>query len=114
MAERLAQVSGAISVLVDNTIMELVPDSTFIKRLSKPPAHFLAEHGFSVLFETGKKKILVDTGSTGIALQHNLKQLGLSFDDIDLIFLSHGHYDHTGELPIATGKVIAHQSRCVL
>jgi 7,8-dihydropterin-6-yl-methyl-4-(beta-D-ribofuranosyl)aminobenzene 5'-phosphate synthase len=34
--------------------------------------------------------------------------LGLSFDDIDLIFLSHGHYDHTGGLPAATGKVIAH------
>jgi len=108
MVEKLETVSGAITVLVDNTIMELVPDSAFVKRLSKPPANFLAEHGFSVLIETGNKKILVDTGATGIALQHNLALLGLSFDDIDLIFLSHGHYDHTGGLPAATGKVLTH------
>jgi 7,8-dihydropterin-6-yl-methyl-4-(beta-D-ribofuranosyl)aminobenzene 5'-phosphate synthase len=108
MVEKLQTVSGAITVLVDNTIMELVPDSTFVKRLSKPPANFLAEHGFSVLIETGNKKILVDTGATGIALKHNLGLLGLSFNDIDVIFLSHGHYDHTGGLAAATGKVIAH------
>lgn len=108
MVEKLQTVSAAITVLVDNTVMELMPDSKFIKRLSKPPVNFLAEHGFSVLIETGDKKILVDTGATGIALKHNLSLLGLSFDDIDVIFLSHGHYDHTGGLPAATGKVIAH------
>lgn len=108
MAEKLQTVRGTITVLVDNTIMELVPDSKFVKRLSKPPAHFLAEHGFSVLIETGNKKILVDTGATGIALKHNLGLLGLSFDDIDVIFLSHGHYDHTGGLPVAKGRVVAH------
>ena len=47
MVKKLQTVSGAITVLVDNTIMELVPDSTFVKRLSKPSANFLAEHGFS-------------------------------------------------------------------
>ncbi|OGQ99625.1 MAG: hypothetical protein A2521_16825 [Deltaproteobacteria bacterium RIFOXYD12_FULL_57_12] len=108
MGKQFQITSGALTVLVDNTIMELLPDSNFIKRLSTPPTHFLAEHGFSALIETEGGKILVDTGSTGIALQHNLKQLGLSFDAIDLIFLSHGHYDHTGGLPAATGRVIAH------
>ena len=58
MVEKLQTVSGAITVLVDNTIMELVPDSTFVKRLSKPPANFLAEQGFSVFIETGNRKIL--------------------------------------------------------
>ncbi len=62
----------------------------------------------TVLIETGNKKILVDTGATGIALTHNLGLLGLSFDDIDVIFLSHGHYDHTGGLPATKGKIITH------
>ncbi|MGD2079579.1 MAG: MBL fold metallo-hydrolase [Nitrospirota bacterium] len=93
---------------MDNTIMELIPDSDIVKRISKPRMNFIAEHGFSALIETGGVKILVDTGATGLAMEHNLGLLGLTFDDIDVVFLSHGHIDHTGGLGRVRGRVIAH------
>ncbi|MFO0753459.1 MAG: MBL fold metallo-hydrolase [Thermodesulfovibrionales bacterium] len=106
--EDLETVEAAVTILVDNTIMELIPGSTMISRLSKPSASFIAEHGFSALIETEDKKILVDTGATGIALDHNLGLVGLTVDDIDVVFLSHGHNDHTGGLHKVKGKIIAH------
>jgi len=55
-----------------------------------------AEHGFSCLIETSDKKILFDTGQGG-ALLKNMHSLNIA-KDIDMIVLSHGHYDHTGGL----------------
>ncbi len=97
-----------ITILVDNTIMELIPDSQFVTRLSKPRSSFICEHGFSALIETNNRKILVDTGSTGIAVTHNLRLLGIRPEEIDIIVLSHGHYDHTGGLNNFITKIIAH------
>jgi 7,8-dihydropterin-6-yl-methyl-4-(beta-D-ribofuranosyl)aminobenzene 5'-phosphate synthase len=57
----------------------------------------VAEHGFSLLIETGTKKILFDTGQTGLFLQ-NASALDINIKDIDYVVLSHGHYDHTGGL----------------
>jgi 7,8-dihydropterin-6-yl-methyl-4-(beta-D-ribofuranosyl)aminobenzene 5'-phosphate synthase len=108
MTMKLEAVKAAITILVDNTIMELVPDSKLIKRLSKPSKNFIAEHGFAALIETDDKKILVDTGTTGTVVEHNLNLLGLTFDDIDFVFLSHGHNDHSGGLKKFKGKIIAH------
>jgi 7,8-dihydropterin-6-yl-methyl-4-(beta-D-ribofuranosyl)aminobenzene 5'-phosphate synthase len=108
MVKQLATVNVSITILVDNTIMELIPDSKLIKRLSKPYKNFIAEHGFAALIEVDNKKILLDTGSTGTALEHNLNLMDLTFDDIDCIFLSHGHNDHTGGLNKFKGKIIAH------
>lgn len=106
--ESLERVGATITVLVDNTVMELIPGSRIIERISRPNSSFLAEHGFSALIEAGGKKILVDTGSTGVALEHNLSLLGLKLKDIDAIFLSHGHSDHTGGLKKVKGRIIAH------
>ena len=47
--------------------------------------------------ETKSKKILFDTGQSGMFLQ-NAKTLGIRIEDIDLLILSHGHYDRTGGL----------------
>ncbi|MEW6410011.1 MAG: MBL fold metallo-hydrolase [Nitrospirota bacterium] len=106
--EKLEKVRAAVTILVDNCVMELLPGSRFIKRLSRPHNNFLSEHGFSALIETDGKRILVDTGPTGIALEHNLNLLGLDFDDIDIVVLSHGHSDHTGGLKKVHGTIIAH------
>lgn len=57
----------------------------------------IAEHGLSVYIETENRKILFDTGQSGLFLQ-NAVALGISIDDIDALVLSHGHYDHTGGL----------------
>lgn len=55
------------------------------------------EHGFAALIETGGKRILFDTGQL-TALVANCRALGIDMAGIDMIVLSHGHYDHTGNL----------------
>jgi len=108
MVEKLEVVKAKITILVDNTIMELIPDSEIVKRRSGLKGNFLAEHGFSALIETEDTKILVDTGATGIAMEHNLGLLGYTMDDIDIVVLSHGHRDHTGGLGKVKGRIVAH------
>ncbi len=55
----------------------------------------LYEHGLSLYIETEKHKILSDTGATD-AFLYNSNQLGVDIENIDSVFLSHGHYDHAG------------------
>ncbi len=61
------------------------------------------QHGLSFFLEldlgcSEKLKVLMDTGSSSEVTIHNADALKLDLNDIDLIFLSHGHYDHTGGL----------------
>jgi len=108
MGEKLEAVNAKLTILVDNTIMELIPNTDFIKRTSGPHHNFIAEHGFSALIETDDEKVLIDTGVTGIAMKHNLDLMGVKMKDIDVIVFSHGHNDHTGGLDKVRGKIIAH------
>jgi 7,8-dihydropterin-6-yl-methyl-4-(beta-D-ribofuranosyl)aminobenzene 5'-phosphate synthase len=57
----------------------------------------VAEHGLALYIETENKKILFDTGQSGLFLQ-NAQKLGINIEDIDILILSHGHFDHTGGL----------------
>ena len=56
------------------------------------------EWGFSCWIETDGKTILFDTGGEGEVLLSNMKALGLDLKDVDLVFVSHDHWDHTGGL----------------
>jgi 7,8-dihydropterin-6-yl-methyl-4-(beta-D-ribofuranosyl)aminobenzene 5'-phosphate synthase len=58
---------------------------------------FLAEWGFSILIETDKTRVLLDTGK-GYSSVYNADTLGVELRNIDKIVLSHGHFDHTGGL----------------
>ena len=58
---------------------------------------FLTEHGLSVLLETDKHRILLDTGASNRFLC-NAKLLGEDFSSVDYAFISHGHSDHAGGL----------------
>ena len=73
----------SLTVLVDNTaVMDL---------------DLCGEAGLSFLLETGGKKILFDTGLSGLFLA-NAEKMGIPLRDLDFLVLSHGHLDHTGGL----------------
>lgn len=68
------------------------------------------EHGFSVFIETDKGNYLFDTGG-GHSIVANSLVLCKDLRTVRKIFLSHGHYDHTGGLPEILkirGKVAVH------
>ena len=81
----------------------------------------LAEHGLSVLVETGGKRILFDTGQSDVFLK-NARTLGISLKNLDAVVFSHGHYDHCGGLkalaaegelpPVWFGKGALEQKLC--
>jgi len=57
----------------------------------------LAEHGFAVLIEHGGQTYLFDTGQSNIIIS-NAACLNKDLSRVSKIFLSHGHFDHTGGL----------------
>jgi 7,8-dihydropterin-6-yl-methyl-4-(beta-D-ribofuranosyl)aminobenzene 5'-phosphate synthase len=72
-----------LTILYDNT--------TFNKSLE-------ADWGFSCLVELPNKTILFDTGANGSILLDNMKKLDIAPSMVDDVFISHGHFDHTGGL----------------
>ena len=56
-------------------------------------SRFEAEHGLSFLIQTEKNKILFDAGQSDLFLR-NAEKLGEKLQDVDIVILSHGHYDH--------------------
>ena len=59
----------------------------------------VTEHGYALWVDAGDRRILLDTGQGG-ALAGNAKALGLDLGRTDALALSHGHYDHTGAVPL--------------
>ena len=61
---------------------------------------FWGEHGLAFLIERESGCVLFDTGQSGTVLLHNLKLLGIEPEAINVLAISHAHYDHTGGLPV--------------
>ncbi len=55
------------------------------------------EHGLCIYLETDKLKILLDTGASDKFIR-NAEKSEIHLDEIDYVFISHGHADHTGGL----------------
>lgn len=57
----------------------------------------LCEHGLCAFLDTGKYKILLDTGASDQFIV-NADRLGIDLKTVDYAFVSHGHRDHMGGL----------------
>lgn len=107
-----------ITVLVDNVTDALLVDQGGVARMNWPtallgglpraaaavspdtgvPDALIAEPGFSALvrFERNgrARTILFDTGVSPNGMVENMRRLGISAADVEVIVLSHGHWDH--------------------
>lgn len=59
-----------------------------------PNGDLKAEHGLSLFVEFKDKSYLIDTGKSNLFLE-NARKLDIDISDVDVGFLSHGHYDHS-------------------
>lgn len=56
------------------------------------------DRGFSCLIEVFGRKILFDTGANSDILLGNMKKLNIDPEPVDMVFISHSHWDHIGGL----------------
>lgn len=68
----------------------LVENTTSNKNLN-------CEHGLCFYIKTTNHKILCDLGQTDLFYE-NAQKLDIDLSKVDIVFLSHGHYDHGGGL----------------
>jgi len=68
------------------------------------------EWGFSCLVEGFERKVLFDTPGDGAMLLTNMRKLKIDPKEIDMIFLSHEHQDHTGGIQ----DILAQNNRAIV
>jgi len=71
------------------TLLNVVDNTVLIE------SDFIPSNGLSFLIEFNDRKILFDAGDNGNILIHHMILLNIDPSDIDLLILSHGHWDHT-------------------
>jgi 7,8-dihydropterin-6-yl-methyl-4-(beta-D-ribofuranosyl)aminobenzene 5'-phosphate synthase len=116
---RLEPVDGVrLTILVDNLTDPLLRDVGAVARHAWPkalapgavrarsqvmvegwvPDALIAEPGFSALVRITKggreRTVLFDTGVSPAGMVENMRRLGIAPGDIDVVVLSHGHWDH--------------------
>jgi 7,8-dihydropterin-6-yl-methyl-4-(beta-D-ribofuranosyl)aminobenzene 5'-phosphate synthase len=107
-----------ITILIDNLTDPLLVDQPGVARVNWPralsgalptagarvspgtgvPDALIAEPGFSALVRVtqgGRERtILFDTGVSPGGMAENMRRLGIDASDIEVVVLSHGHWDH--------------------
>ncbi|MBI4644247.1 MAG: MBL fold metallo-hydrolase [Deltaproteobacteria bacterium] len=97
--------SMTVEILVDNFFDIFEPsrpglvERAVLGKLKKP---LVAAHGLAMLLtlvHNGRQtKILVDTANSPLSFFNNLEAMEHKVEEIDAVFLSHGHPDHYGGL----------------
>ncbi|MBW2619935.1 MAG: MBL fold metallo-hydrolase, partial [Deltaproteobacteria bacterium] len=77
-----------ITIIYDNTAWDI---------------NLKSDWGFSCLVEAFGKNILFDTGAKADVLLDNMEKLNIDPLQIDEVFISHSHWDHTGGLSCILG-----------
>lgn len=72
---------------------------------------FDSEHGLSFLIEVDQRTILFDTGASDLFIR-NASRMGVDLENVDLIVLSHGHWDHGNGLQYIKGKPLICHPGC--
>lgn len=72
-----------------------------------------AEHGLSLYIEADGRKILMDTGASPL-ITANADMLGIDLSSVDLVVLSHGHYDHGEGCRLFPREIIRRRFTCSL
>jgi len=72
-----------------------------------------AEHGLSYLIESDGKRILFDAGQSDMFLK-NAEIMNVSMENIDMIVLSHGHFDHGNGLNFLSGSSLVCHPGCFI
>ncbi len=107
-----------ITTLVDNSYDALMGDTGAARRtpLARIPSvdapqfadghtvpGLVAEHGFSALVTirrgNASHTVLFDTGVSPDGMATNIERLGVDVGTIEVVVLSHGHFDHAGGFP---------------
>ena len=85
-------------------ITVLIEDS---KNSAKPQLRNKHGVSFFVRAKIGDDNVtaLMDVGPSGEALLHNVDVMDVNLEDVDVVALSHGHYDHTGGLIDALKRI---------
>lgn len=99
----LAACASSEPVAIDATTSE--PDTTVPTAVSDTDASLRwarAELGFvsAYVLARGNKAAIVDTGSSGSAdaIGQSLQSLGLNYNDVEHVILTHNHSDHAGSI----------------
>ena len=107
-----------ITILIDNVTDPLLVDQDAVARLNWPkaltgalpraaarvspgsgvPDALIAEPGFSALVRVHKagrtRTLLFDTGMSPRGMVENMRRLGIAPGEVEMVVLSHGHWDH--------------------
>ena len=56
------------------------------------------DFGYAVYIQADGKRILLDTGTDPDVMEHNLNAAGVDVNELDMVVISHNHFDHAGGL----------------